>query len=152
MREGGPARRREQDHRAMGNTLYEQDFHAWTLQQAELLRARKLDCADLDNIAEEIESMGRSVKRELTSRLTVLLLHLLKWRFQPLFRGNSWRLTVKGQRLSLRHHLRDNPSLKSYLDQAMMDAHERARIEAERETGLAAETFPEICPFTFDQA
>ncbi len=57
----------------MGNTLYEQDFYAWTLQQAELLRSRQLDCADLDNIAEEIESMGRSEKRELTSRLTVLL-------------------------------------------------------------------------------
>ena len=136
----------------MGNTLYEQDFYAWAMQQAELLRTRQLDCADLDNIAEEIESMGRSEKRELTSRLTVLLLHLSKWRHQPAFRGNSWRLTIKGQRLSLRHHLRDNPSLKSHLDQAMVDAFDRARIEAERETGLAAETFPDICPFSFDQA
>jgi hypothetical protein len=136
----------------MGNSLYEQDYHAWTLQQAELLRSRQLDCADLDNIAEEIESMGRSEKRELVSRLTVLLLHLLKWQHQPDFRGRSWRLTIRGQRLSLQQHLRDNPSLKSHLDQAILDAYGIATIEAERETGLAAETFPESCPFTFDQA
>ena len=136
----------------MGNSLYEQDFHAWALQQAELLRTRKLDCADLDNIAEEIKSMGRSEKRELTNRLIVLVLHLLKWRFQPALRGNSWRLTIRAQRLSLSQHLRDNPSLKSHLEQAMSDAYDRARIEAERETGLAAETFPDVCPFSHEQA
>jgi hypothetical protein len=136
----------------MGNTLYEQDFHAWTLRQAELLRLRQLDCADLDNIAEEIESIGRSVKRELTSRLTVLLLHLLKWQRQPVFRGRSWQLTISGQRLSLRQHLRDSPGLKSHLDQAMSDAYDRATIEAQRETGLGVESFPESCPFSFDQA
>lgn len=136
----------------MGNTLYEQDFHAWAMQQAELLRTRKLDCADLDNIAEEIESMGRSEKRELVSRLGVLLLHLLKWRFQPDRRGNSWRLTIKAQRRSLGRHLKENPSLKSSLDEAIRDAYGDALIEAERETGLAAETFPDACPFTFEQA
>jgi Domain of unknown function DUF29 len=136
----------------MGHTLYEQDFHAWTMQQAELLRTRKLDCADLDNIAEEIEDMGKTVRRELTSRLTVLFLHLLKWRFQPAFRGNGWRLTLKEQRRTLRRHLRDNPSLTSYLDQAMSDAYGDATIGAQREIGLAEETFPDTCPFTFDQA
>jgi hypothetical protein len=136
----------------MGNSLYEQDFHAWTVQQSKLLRSRKLDRADLDNIAEEIESMGRSEKRELLSRLTVLLLHLLKWRFQSAFRGNSWRLTIKAQRRGLRRHLRENPSLKSQLDVAMADAYGDALIEAERETGLAAETFPDTSPFSFDQA
>jgi hypothetical protein len=136
----------------MGNSLYEQDFYAWTLQQAKLLRSRQLDCADLDNIAEEIESMGRSEKRELVSRLTVLLLHLLKWQYQPAFRGRSWQPTIKGQRRSLDRHLRDNPSLKSQVDQAMSDAYGDATIETERETGLAPETFPKACPFTFDQA
>jgi hypothetical protein len=135
----------------MGNTLYEQDFYAWTLQQAELLRTRRLDCADLDNIAEEIESMGRSEKRELISRLTVLLLHLLKWQYQSALRSRSWQLTIRGQRRSLVRHLRDNPSLKSQLDQAMSDAYGDSTIEAERETGLAAETFAETSPFTFDQ-
>jgi hypothetical protein len=79
-------------------------------------------------------------------------LHLLRWQFQPTFHGNSWRLTLKEQRRALRRHLRDNPSLKSYLDQAMTDAYGDATIGAQREIGLAAETFPEICPFAFDQA
>ena len=136
----------------MGNSLYEQDFHAWTERQAELLRARDFTHADIDNIIEEIESMGRSERRELVNRLAVLLLHLLKWRFQPAFRGHSWRLTVKVQRRGIVRHLWNNPSLKSWLDQAMADAYGDARIEAERETGLAAETFPETSPFTFEQA
>ncbi len=136
----------------MGNSLYEQDFHAWAMQQAELLRNRQLDCADLDNIAEEIESIGRNEKRELVNRLAVLLLHLLKWQYQPTFRGNSWRLTIKGQRRSLKRHLNENPSLKSQLDQAMAEAYGDATIEAERETELPAETFPVTNPFTYDQA
>jgi hypothetical protein len=142
----------QRDHRTMGNTLYEQDFHAWTMRQAELLRTRRLDCADLDNIAEEIEDMGRRERSELTNRLVVLLTHLLKWRCQPGHRGNSWRLTIKEQRRALARHLRDNPSLKSYLDQAMTDAYGDARLKAEAETGFAAATFPEACPFTFEQA
>jgi Domain of unknown function DUF29 len=136
----------------MSNSLYEQDFYAWANEQAALLRAGKLDSADIENIAEEIESMGRSEKRELVNRLAVLLLHLLKWRYQPSFRSNSWRLTIKEQRYRLRRHMNDNPSLKSQLGDAMLDAYSLARIGAERETGLAVETFPESCPFTFDQA
>ena len=80
----------------MSNSLYERDFYAWANEQAALLRAGKLDSADIENIAEEIESMGRSEKRELINRLAVLLLHLLKWRFQPGLRGNSWRATYRG--------------------------------------------------------
>jgi Domain of unknown function DUF29 len=151
-RQNGRRRRDgEQDDRLMGNSLYEQDFHAWTLQQAELLRERKFECADIDNIAEEIESMGKREKRELVSRLAVLLMYLLKWQFQPGLRSNSWRLTIKAQRRILNRHLKDNPSLKSHLDQAMFDAYGDAIIEAQRETGLAEPTFPETCPFTFDQ-
>ena len=96
----------------MSNALYERDFYAWANEQAALLRAGKLDRADIDNIAEEIESMGRSEKRTLVSRMSVLLLHLLKWRYQPAFRGTSWRLTIMEQRYRLADHLRDNPSLK----------------------------------------
>ena len=79
----------------MSNSLYDRDFYAWANQQAALLRAGRLAEADIENIAEEIESMGRSEKRELVSRLVVLLQHLLKWQFQPLFRGASWRLTYR---------------------------------------------------------
>ncbi|HEY3847759.1 MAG TPA: DUF29 domain-containing protein [Acetobacteraceae bacterium] len=136
----------------MSNSLYERDFYAWANEQAALLRAGKLDSADIENIAEEIESMGRSEKRELVNRLAVLLLHLLKWRFQPGLRGNSWRLTIKEQRYRLHRHMNDNPSLKSQLDGAMSDAYGLAQIRTERETGLPRATFPQDCPFTFDQA
>ena len=136
----------------MNTTLYEQDFYAWANQQASLLRAGRLTDADIANIAEEIESMGRSEKRELVNRLAVLLLHLLKWQFQPGLRGNSRRLSVEEQRYRLENHLRDNPSLKAMLDTATDEAHRLALIEAERETGLARRTFPAVCPYGFEQA
>lgn len=136
----------------MNTTLYEQDFYAWANQQASLLRAGRLTDADIANIAEEIESMGRSEKRELVNRLAVLLLHLLKWQFQPGLRGNIWRLSVEEQRYRLESHLRDNPSLKAMLDTATHEAYRLALIEAERDTGLARRTFPAECPYGFEQA
>jgi len=118
--------------------LYDQDFYAWANEQAGLLRAGNLSAADIEHIAEEIESMGKTEKRELVSRLTVLLLHLLKWEFQPSLRGNSWRLTIEEQRYRLADHMGDN-------------AYRLALVEAERETGLARPTFPAACPWTFEQ-
>ena len=96
--------------------------------------------------------MGRSEKRELVNRLAVLLLHLLKWQFQPGLRGNSRRLSVEEQRYRLENHLRDNPSLKAMLDTATDEAYRLALIEAERETGLARRTSPAGCPYGFEQA
>lgn len=136
----------------MSNSLYERDFYAWANEQAALLRAGKLDSADIENIADEIESMGRSEKRELINRLAVLLLHLLKWRYQPGLRGNSWRSSIEEQRIRLEEHLKDNPSLKAQIGSAMVTAYRLARVEADHETGLARGTFPQDCPFTFDQA
>ena len=132
-------------------SLFDNDFHAWASQQAGLLRGGRLADADIPHIIEEIESMGRSEQRELVNRLVVLLLHLLKWRFQPGLRGNSWRLSIKEQRIRLEAHLEDNPSLTAKLDQAIARAYRLAMIEAERETGLAESTFPTSCPFTFTQ-
>ncbi len=128
-------------------SLYEQDFYAWSQEQAALLRAGKASEADLKNIAEEIESMGKTEKRELINRLTVLLLHLVKWRFQPMMRGRSWRLSIEGQRLDIRDLLDDNPSLRSVFDQSIGQAWRRALIEAEKETGLDASSFPAACPW-----
>ena len=85
-------------------------FYAWAQEQAALLRAGRLNEADIANIAEEIESMGRGEKRELVNRLTVLLLHLLKWRFQPGFRSASWSSSIREQRIRLASHMRHNPS------------------------------------------
>jgi Domain of unknown function DUF29 len=134
------------------NSLYDRDFYAWANEQATLLRSGKLAEADIENIAEEIESMGRSEERELVSRLSVLLLHLLKWQLQPGLRGNSWRLGIENTRYQLEEHLDDNPSLRSQLDQVMRNAYRRALNDAVGETGLPRNTFPDDCPYTFDQA
>ena len=133
-------------------TLYDTDFYAWANEQAALLRAGRVAEADVENIAEEIESMGRSEKRELVNRLTVLLVHLLKWRYQPSLRGRSWTLTIGQQRRRLVKLLDANPSLKSQLNEALADAYEDARVDAERETRLKSSVFPLACPFTFDDA
>ncbi len=95
--------------------------------------------------------MGRSEQRELESRLAILVLHLLKWRFQPTFRGNSWRYSVMEQRRKLERHLRQNPSLRAKLSETIIDAYGDAVIEAARETGLDMVTFPADCPWAYDQ-
>ncbi len=135
----------------MPNTNYDTDFYAWANEQAVLLRSGKLREADIEHIAEEIESMGRTEKRELVSRLTVLLLHLLKWKFQPGQRGASWQVTIRNQRRALMRHLSDNPSLTPQLPEAVEDAYFAARGDAYAETGLSEETFPDVCPWQFEQ-
>jgi len=130
---------------------YELDFFGWANEQAALLRAGRLSAADIEHIAEEIESMGRSEQQQLESRLIVLLLHLLKWRFQPNLRGSSWRLTMKEQRSRIARHLRKNPSLQAVLDETIADAYGDAIIGAERETGLPDSTFPAVCEWSFEQ-
>lgn len=131
--------------------LYEQDFYAWANEQAALLRSGQLSAADIEHIAEEIESMGKTEKRELVSRLAVLLMHLLKWQFQPAGRSVSWQLTIKEQRRKVARHLADNPSLKARLSETMTDAYGDAIIAAARETSLLEEGFPVECPWTFEQ-
>lgn len=133
------------------SNLYERDFYAWAKEQAALLRSGELARADIEHIAEEIESMGRTEKRELVSRLTVLLLHLLKWRFQPVGRGNSWRLSTANSRDEIVDHLDDNPSLKALLDGAQASAYRYARRKASVETNLSEETFPIECPWSFGE-
>jgi len=136
----------------MSNSLYDRDFYAWANQQAALLRAGRLTEADIENIAEEIESVGRSEKRELVSRLSVLLMNLLKWQFQPSHHGTSWQLSIDNTRDALADHLSDNPSLRSQLDQVMRSAYRRAANEAAVETGFDRGIFPTDAPYTFEQA
>jgi hypothetical protein len=131
----------------MGKTSYDADFYGWANEQAALLRAGRLGEADVANIAEEIESMGRSEKRELVSRLAVLLTHLLKWRYQPTRRSKSWSTSVRVQRQRLARHLEDNPSLRPMLPKALADAYADALLVAADETGLAEESFPSASPF-----
>ncbi|MFB1487501.1 MULTISPECIES: DUF29 domain-containing protein [unclassified Thiocapsa] len=132
-------------------STYDSDFYAWANTQAALLRGGRIDQADIEHIAEEIESMGKSELRELENRLARLFTHLLKWQFQPNRRSRSWTLTIKEQRRRLHRHLAQNPSLKAKLEQAVVDAYGDAILKAARETGLAEETFPPVCPFTIEQ-
>lgn len=131
----------------MREGMYKADFFGWTQQQAELLRAGKLSEVDVMNLAEEIEDMGGSEKRELESRLGVLFLHLLKWRYQPSHRGQSWKLTIAEQRNRIGRRLKKSPSLKPLLQELAEDAYSDARYGAARETGRDLDAFPLVCPW-----
>jgi hypothetical protein len=109
----------------------------------------KLSSADIAHIAEEIESIGKREKREWVNQLTVLLLHLLKWRFQPGLRGNAGRYTIKVQRRDLARHLDDNPSLRAQLAPVLADAYASAVLMAAGETGLPEANFPAECPWSY---
>jgi len=135
----------------MSSGAYDADFFAWANEQAGLLRAGRLSEADIEHIAEEIESMGKTEKRELINRLKVLMVHLLKWQFQPGGRCTSWRLTVEEQRREVVDHLADNPSLKAKMDEVILSAYAGAILAAARETNLELSLFPTTCPWPFDQ-
>ena len=135
----------------MQHTLYKTDIVAWANQQAALLRAGQLTELDLFNIAEEIEDVGKSEQRELANRMAVLLMHLLKWQFQPRFRGASWENTIRHQRNKIHRRLKSTPSLKPLLQDAdwIQDAWEDGVDGASMETGLT--NFPETCPWSMEQ-
>jgi predicted DNA-binding ribbon-helix-helix protein len=138
---------------AMPDDLYDRDFFAWSMRQADLLHRladgeRVNHALDAANLAEEIESLGRSQKRELSSRLRVLLAHLLKWQRQPERRGESWTATIREQRHEIEAVLEDSPSLRPTVPDAMATAYRRARGDAASETKLPPSAFPESCPWT----
>ena len=130
---------------------YEEDFYAWTAEQARLLRSGELSSIDVANIAEEIESLGRSDKRAIESRLTVLLMHLLKWQIQSKMRSQSWSGTILEQRRRIEKLLRESPSLHASVNEALAEAYSDAREAASNETGLPETNFPIECPFTMEQ-
>ncbi|MHB1530855.1 DUF29 domain-containing protein [Acidithiobacillus sp.] len=132
-------------------SLYDQDLYVWTMEQADILRRRKPDWMDWENIAEELESMGKRDRRELISRLAVLLVHLAKWRWQPEKRSQSWKNTVKEQRKQIALVLKDSPSLTSFMRYSFQDAWQDAVRDAAEETGLPLSSFPETCPWDTDK-
>lgn len=122
----------------MSHTRYETDVVAWACEQASLLRSGKLSEIDIERIAEEIEDVGKSEQRELASRMTVLIAHLLKWKYQPACRGTSWERTIKAQRKEVLYSLKESPSLKTKLeDEDWLDViWSKAVALATTETGL----------------
>jgi hypothetical protein len=130
---------------------YNKDFYAWLMKNADLLRQHKFNEVDIEHVAEELESMEKSEQRELTSRLTVLLAQLLKWKFQPALRSRSWKNTISTQRIDILELLEDSPSLHFDLGERVVIAYEKAKLSAEDETGIDKNNFPDHCPFTFEQ-
>lgn len=132
--------------------LYERDFYTWCLEQAALVRAGRLDELDLANLAEELESLGSEQANALRSFYRVLLIHLLKWRYQPGRRSRSWVVTIIRERGNAAERLANNPGLAQHRRRLFEEAYRRARKEAAGETGLPLSVFPAECPFTFEQA
>lgn len=133
--------------------LYNHDFYAWTQQQAALLRDQKTPALDYANLAEEIESLGRSEKRELGNRLHILVMHLLKWRYQPQghAESHSWEDTIWHQRTQIMLLLEESPSLRREIPVRLARHYPLARRDAARETRLPLATFPETCLWTVEQ-
>jgi Domain of unknown function DUF29 len=132
--------------------LYDRDFHQWTQVIAEALRSRNWAAVDVENLIEEVESLGRQQRQELRNRLGILLGHLLKWQFQPMLRSKSWRLTLREQRAQIRFLLKDNPSLKPYLEEAIDEGYILGQLLVAKETPLEIEDLPQVCPYGLEDA
>jgi hypothetical protein len=132
-------------------SAYDSDLYQWAMEQGALLRSRRLQELDLDHIAEEIEGLGKSQRRELVNRLAILLAHLLKWQVQPSLRGKSWELTIREQRRRLVFHLQDNPSLRARLGEWIDQGFEIACLIAQRESGVERQSLPARSPWTIEQ-
>jgi hypothetical protein len=138
---------------------YEQDFHQWIEHHIVLLKEGKLNEIDVDHLIAELEDMGKSNRRELKSRLVVLIAHLLKWQYQyeqlqdlwKTFTGGSWRATINNQRTELIDLLKDSPSLKRFLTDVVSEAYPSALELVIEETNLPESTFPKTCPYTIEQ-
>ncbi len=130
---------------------YEDDFVLWTQEQAALIRAGRFDLVDWANVAEEIESLGASTRRELSSRLKVLVSHLLKWQLQPRRRARSWRVTIRDQRDEIRQLLEQNPSLRREVEPLIGKRYRIILQNLADETTLALRSLPKVCPWSAAQ-
>ncbi|WP_342106070.1 DUF29 domain-containing protein [Methylobacterium sp. SI9] len=137
--------------RSSAGTAYADDFYTWTQEQGARLRSGDLSGLDRANLAEEIESLGRSQYDSLVSLWRVVLLHMLKFDYQPERRSRSWTVSIRTHRNRAADVLDDNPGLKSRLVQAVERAYRDAREEAAAETGLPLRMFPKDCPYTREE-
>ncbi|HSV00319.1 MAG TPA: DUF29 domain-containing protein [Roseiarcus sp.] len=149
-----PVRRPQAPGGRLATTSYDRDVILWSEEQARLLRARRFSELDIEHLADEIEDVGKSEKREFASRMAVLLAHLLKWTRQPEGRTRSWRLTIVDQRKRIALAIKATPSLKAVMRDPdwREDMWLDARAQTQKETGLALEDLPAACPWTMEQA
>lgn len=140
--------------------LYDTDFFIWTQEMARRLRERDTACLDWENIAEEIESMGKRDYRGLESRMEVLLAHLLKLRYQDKKRSTtphrdvagSWRRTIVEQRNRIKRIVRDSPSFRRRIIADLQDVYREAVLSAASQTRIPEKDFPAECPWTLESA
>jgi len=131
---------------------YDQDFFAWSQEQARLLRSGHFSRLDIAHLAEEIGDLGKRERRALESRLAVLMGHLLKWYYQPDYpHRKSWRATINTQRRGISKLLNENPSLGTELDKVIAEAYPDAVDLAVAETPFDYDTFPKSCPWDEEQ-
>ncbi len=135
----------------MSIVAYDFDFHEWITRNVALLRDGRLSEIDAEHIAEELESMGKRDLRQLRSRLQVLVMHLLKWQYQPERQGTSWIQTIDHQRDEIEALLLDSPSLRGTLSAALEQVYPKAVRSASHETGLPIANFPECSPYLLDE-
>jgi Domain of unknown function DUF29 len=129
-----------------------EDYHAWVLEQIELLKAGRFADLDVEHLADELKSLVTSEQQEIDSRLTVLLQHLLKWEFQPARRSNSWRATILEQRFRINRVIQRSPSLRRYPATVLEQEYLLARLRAADQTGITLDKFPPSCPYTAAEA
>ena len=132
-------------------SLYEQDFYLWLQTTINLLKEGKFAEIDLENLLEELESMGRRDKNALKSNLRVLLMHLLKYKYQPEKQTNSWHYTIIEHRIRLEDTFKTSPSLYRFFEDIFNESYQNARKLAAGETGLSIEIFPPESPFTVEE-
>lgn len=132
-------------------TLYETDYLQWIETTVTKLQSQDYTNVDWENLIEEIADMGRSERKSLKSNLIVILLHLLKWQFQPDKRSGSWESSIIEHRRRVQESLQDSPSLQPYLEEILTECYTQAVKQAKAETGLPREYFPVICPYHLQQ-
>lgn len=132
-------------------TPYEKDPHQWSLEQSKYLRTGAFNYLDMENLIEEIESLSNTDKRAVESHLTVILMHMLKQKFQPEKQTRSWELSIKASRKKANRILSKNPSFKRFLNEWREEAYEDALIAASAETGLEEKIFPKECPWKIEE-
>lgn len=132
--------------------MFNQDYHLWLKETAELLHNQNFGAIDLPRLIEEIEDMSKSQRSAVRSNLRIVLMHLLKYKYQPEKRTNSWLSSITEHRTRLELDLQDSPSLQPFLVDIFADTYARARRLAADETGLTIDNFPKECPFSLAAA
>lgn len=132
------------------SATYTADFNLWIQRTAQLLRERRWHEIDLEHLIEEIEDLGKSERRGIASQLTRLLLHLLKWQYQPQRRSDSWLDSITDARTQINLALEDSPSLQNYPAEAIGQSYQRARRQAAKQTGMPLSVFPEECLYSLE--